>query len=119
MPPKLFSDDGRNVVVRPLAWCGEDEIAQYAAYREFPILPCDLCGSQPDLKRKQIKALLAELERDNPGLRKSMLAALGNAKPSHLHDRDLWERGADPAADDAPDRVGVQRLLRGIRRAPS
>ncbi|EDM78035.1 ATPase [Plesiocystis pacifica SIR-1] len=89
MPPKLRSDDGRNVIIRPLGTCAEADIARYAALANFPIVPCDLCGSQPNLKRQQMKALLTQLEGDNPLLRKNMLAAVGNVKASHLWDGEL------------------------------
>lgn len=105
MPAKLHSDDGRNVVVRPLASCAEAEIAEYAALAGFPIVPCDLCGSQPNLKRQQVKSLLSALEADNPLLRKNLLAAIGNVKPSHLWDEDLrGDRadGRDPQAQADP-----------------
>ena len=100
MPAKLHSDDGRNVVIRPLASCGEAQIAEWAQLRGFPIVPCDLCGSQPNLKRQQMKGLLATLERDNPLLRKNLLAAVGNVKPSHLWDPALAKH-AEP--DDGPE----------------
>ena len=91
MPPKLRSNDGRNTIIRPLAYCSEREIAEYAAERNFPIIPCDLCGSQSNLKRARIKALIAELEKEIPHLRASMLKALGNAVPSHLLDHTLFD----------------------------
>lgn len=89
MPCKLHSDDGRNTIIRPLANCEEASLARYAELRDFPILPCDLCGSQDGLKRKQAKSWLEELERMAPGARASMMAALGNVKPTHLYDPDL------------------------------
>jgi tRNA 2-thiocytidine biosynthesis protein TtcA len=92
MPPKLVSDDGRNVVIRPLIYCAEDDLAAYAAERAFPILPCDLCGSQENLQRKAMTRLLADLDAKHPGARANMLAALGNVRPSHLFDKDLWRK---------------------------
>jgi tRNA 2-thiocytidine biosynthesis protein TtcA len=91
MPPKLRSTDGRNTLIRPLAYCSEKDIADYAALRQFPIIPCDLCGSQTNLKRAKIKNLIAELEKDIPHIRASMLNAVGNAVPSHLLDHQLFD----------------------------
>src|SRR5215510_10003816 len=90
MPPKLVSDDGRNVVIRPLMYVAEKDIARYAAAMAFPILPCNLCGSQEQLMRKQVKRMLAEIEASAPRARESMLAAMGNVRPSQLLDRKLW-----------------------------
>ena len=91
MPPKLRSNDGRNTVIRPMAYCSERDIAEYAESRQFPIIPCDLCGSQTNLKRVQIKNLIAQLEKDIPHIRASMLNALGNTVPSHLLDHQLFD----------------------------
>ena len=91
MPPKLRSNDNRNTVIRPLAYCHERDIAEYAALREFPIIPCDLCGSQSNLKRARINRLIQDLEQEIPHIRSSILTALGNVVPSHLLDHDLFD----------------------------
>lgn len=90
MPPKLVSDDGRHVVIRPLAYCEEKDLARWAAHREFPIIPCDLCGSQENLQRQQIKNMLTEWEKKFPGRIESMFQALSNVAPSHLLDPKLY-----------------------------
>jgi len=91
MPPKLRATDGRNTVIRPLAYCAESDVAEYAAVREFPIIPCDLCGSQSNLKRARIKRLIHELELEIPHIRSSMLNAAGNLIPSHLMDHEHFD----------------------------
>jgi tRNA 2-thiocytidine biosynthesis protein TtcA len=91
MPPKLISDDGRNTVIRPLLYAAEETIAEFAALMAFPILPCNLCGSQEQLMRKQVKAWLTELVTRAPRARQSMLAAMMNVRPSQLLDKDLWQ----------------------------
>lgn len=99
MPPRLRSDDGRNTVIRPLCYAAEKDLAAYAELKGFPIIPCDLCGSQENLQRKKVKRLLDGLAQDEiPMIRQSLLAALGNVRPSHLMDRDLYpihERSQD------------------------
>jgi tRNA 2-thiocytidine biosynthesis protein TtcA len=91
MPPKLKSDDGKHVLIRPLAYCKESDIAQYAAAKEFPIMPCDLCGSQETLQRKAIKRMLQDWERKTPGRIENVFRALTSVSPSHLADRDLFD----------------------------
>src|SRR5215510_8462703 len=91
MPPKLRSKDGRHLVIRPLASVREAELARYAELRAFPIIPCDLCGSQENLKRKQVKEFLREWEQRSPGCTDSMFAALSNVAPSLLLDRRLFD----------------------------
>jgi tRNA 2-thiocytidine biosynthesis protein TtcA len=103
MPPKLISDDGRNVVIRPLSYAAEKTIARYAELMQFPILPCNLCGSQEQLMRKQVKRLLAELEATAPRVRESMLAAMANVRPSQLLDHELWRALDLPVARDSED----------------
>ncbi len=91
MPPKLKSDDGRHVVIRPLAYCEEKDLAGYAELKQFPIIPCTLCGSQENLKRKELKALLREWEKRHPGRIETILTSIQNVRPSHLLDRALFD----------------------------
>jgi tRNA 2-thiocytidine biosynthesis protein TtcA len=91
MPAKLRSDDGRHIVIRPLAYVEEEDLTAYAALRQFPIIPCDLCGSQEQLQRKQVKALLRDWEKKHPGRLDTIFNALGNVAPSHLMDRELFD----------------------------
>jgi tRNA 2-thiocytidine biosynthesis protein TtcA len=94
MAPKLLSDDGSNVVIRPLYYCREKDISAYAQIRDFPIIPCTLCGSQENMQRKIVKDMLHEWERKYPGRLDNMLRALQNVVPSHLSDRDLFDFAA-------------------------
>lgn len=90
MPPKLVSDDGRHMVIRPLAYCEEKDLARWAEHRQFPIIPCDLCGSQENLQRQQVRRMLQDWEQKHPGRVESMFQALSNVAPSHLLDRRLF-----------------------------
>ena len=111
MPPKLVSDDGKHVVIRPLAYVAEADLAAYAEARQFPIIPCTLCGNQENLQRVQMKQMLREWDRKFPGRLDNMFTALGNVVPSHLMDRKLFpfttrqttgvaDRNGDRAFDD-------------------
>ncbi|HKX39534.1 MAG TPA: tRNA 2-thiocytidine(32) synthetase TtcA [Burkholderiaceae bacterium] len=91
MPPKLRSDDGSNVVIRPLAYCRESDIKRYAAAMQFPIIPCNLCGSQPNLQRQAMKELLQQWDRAHPQRLRSMFSAVTHVVPSHLLDRNLFD----------------------------
>jgi tRNA 2-thiocytidine biosynthesis protein TtcA len=102
MPPKLVSDDGRHVVIRPLAYVEEADLAAYAELRAFPIIPCDLCGSQEQLQRKQVKAMLREWEKKHPGRIDTIFGALTNVAPSHLLDRTLHDFANIEATGETP-----------------
>ena len=91
MPPKLRSDDGRNVVIRPLAYCNEKDIQAYSDLQQFPIIPCNLCGSQENLQRQVVKDMLQEWERKNPGRTESIFRSLQHVNPSQLADRNLFD----------------------------
>jgi tRNA 2-thiocytidine biosynthesis protein TtcA len=116
MPPKLVSDDGKHVVIRPLAYVEERDLEAYARLREFPIIPCDLCGSQEQLQRKQVKAMLREWERRHPGRLESIFGALSNAAPSHLLDRTLFDFAA--VAPGAPAAQPESQPIHLVARVP-
>src|SRR5687767_7684422 len=102
MPPKLLSDDGRHVVIRPLAYVREDDIEAYAQARQFPIIPCNLCGSQENLQRKQVKKMMAAWERETPGRIETIARALGNLRPSQLADPTVFDFLSLGRRGDAP-----------------
>lgn len=113
MPPKLQSDDGKHIVIRPMAYVREADTERYAELRQFPIIPCDLCGSQENLQRKQIKLMLREWEKRHPGRVENIFSSLATVVPSHLMDRSLFEfsslaatgvadKNGDIAFDDEP-----------------
>jgi tRNA 2-thiocytidine biosynthesis protein TtcA len=113
MPPRLRSDDGRNIVIRPLVYAAEADLSAFAEEKSFPIIPCDLCGSQEHLKRKRIKELIASLEADNPDVRRSLFAALANVRPTHLLDPSL--RAPNGATEAVEGEEVVARLLQLVR----
>ena len=102
MPPKLYSDDGRNTVIRPLAYCDESWLIELSNEQQFPIIPCDLCGSQENLKRKQIKKMIAELHDNNPNVKGSIFHSMKNIKPSHMLDPVLRHLDVQPQISDDP-----------------
>jgi tRNA 2-thiocytidine biosynthesis protein TtcA len=102
MPAKLMSDDGKHVVIRPLAYCSEADIKAYAAARGFPIIPCTLCGSQEHLQRQAIKQLLADWNRRYPGRIESIFSSLQNVVPSHLADEELFDFKGLGSAESLP-----------------
>jgi tRNA 2-thiocytidine biosynthesis protein TtcA len=103
MPPILRSDAGNNTIIRPLAYCQEAEIAKYAEERQFPIIPCNLCGSQPNMKRARVKRLVNELEKETPFVRSSIMTALTNVTGSHLLDNKLYDfRNFEPLVKQIP-----------------
>lgn len=105
MPPKLRSDDGRNVVIRPLAYCREKDIQRFAEILEFPIIPCNLCGSQENLQRQNIKAMLAEWEKKHPSRIESIFTSMQNIAPSQMADTSLFDftsLNIDRAGERAP-----------------
>src|ERR1700678_2234007 len=117
MPPRLVADGGAVIVVRPLVYCAEDDIRAFSTLAGFPILPCDLCGSQENLQRKAMGRLLDGIERDNPGAKNVMLSALQNVRPSHLLDQGIWRALGLPVAredeEGAPRaQIPAQRLVR-------
>ncbi|MFT6221531.1 MAG: tRNA 2-thiocytidine biosynthesis protein TtcA [Candidatus Endobugula sp.] len=91
MPPKLLSDDKRNIVIRPMAFCRESDIERYAVHKKFPIIPCNLCGSQENLQRQSVKAMLQQWDKDTPGRTDNIFSAISKISPSQLADKDLFD----------------------------
>ena len=118
MPPKLRSDDGRHIVIRPLAYCAEDDIAEYARQRAFPLMPCSLCGSQENLQRQAVKTMLAEWEGRFPGRTETIFRALGKVEPAHLADARLFDF-AGLGAHTEHERTGSHAWLAGEGAAPA
>ena len=112
MPAKLRSDDGKHVVIRPLAYVEESDLEAYAELKQFPIIPCDLCGSQEQLQRKQVKALLRDWEKKHPGRLDTIFNALGNVAPSHLMDRELFDFDELVADDETTPETHPIRLMK-------
>ena len=110
MPPKLLSDDGKHVVIRPLAYCKEKDIETFATIKEYPIIPCNLCGSQENLQRQVIKDMLQKWEKEFPGRTDSMFTAMQNVVPSHLADTKLFDFKGLQQAEDAFDRLNIISL---------
>ncbi len=126
MPPKLLADDNRNIVIRPLAYCRERDLDKYARLREFPLIPCDLCGSQENLQRQQIKVMLAEWEKISPGRTNNIFRALQNIAPSQLADINMFDfsslgldrsgtRAPYPFASDETTRSPVEQPLNFVK----
>lgn len=107
MPPLLHSDDGRNTVIRPLCYAHESDIARFAELMRFPIIPCDLCGSQENLQRKRVKRLVDELSKDIPNVKSSIVSAMGNLHVSHLLDKQFWSA----PTEEAPARAVARQPL--------
>jgi tRNA 2-thiocytidine biosynthesis protein TtcA len=111
MPPKLQSDDGKHVLIRPLVYCKETDIAEYAEAKAFPVMPCNLCGSQETLQRKAIKQMLLDWERKTPGRIENVFRALTAISPSQLADRELFDFATLGARSETPKRSSVDWLL--------
>jgi tRNA 2-thiocytidine biosynthesis protein TtcA len=111
MPPKLLSDDKQNVVIRPLAFCKEQDLARYAAIKEFPIIPCNLCGSQDHLQRVQVKEMLARWEKDYPGRTESIFRSIRHISPSQLGDTQLFDFGSLRVERDEDLHIPVIRAV--------
>ncbi|WP_460749935.1 tRNA 2-thiocytidine(32) synthetase TtcA [Marinomonas epiphytica] len=110
MPPKLLSDDGKHVVIRPLAFCKESDIEAFAIAKGYPIIPCNLCGSQENLQRQVAKDMLQQWEKDYPGRTDTMFTALKNVVPSHLADTELFDFKSLTQSDEAFNKLNIISL---------
>ncbi|WCN11412.1 tRNA 2-thiocytidine(32) synthetase TtcA [Marinomonas mediterranea] len=110
MPPKLLSDDGKHVVIRPLAYCKEEDIEKFANYKSFPIIPCNLCGSQENLQRQVVKEMLQNWEKQYPGRTDTMFTAIKNVVPSHLADTELFDFKGLTQSEDALKKLNIVSL---------
>lgn len=117
MPPRLVADEGRHTVIRPLVYCAEDDIRAFSKEMQFPILPCDLCGSQENLQRKQVGKILDDMEEKHPGLKQVMLHATQNVHASHMLDRDLWQRLGIGTPKEAESKLVPATKLTRLRSA--
>jgi tRNA 2-thiocytidine biosynthesis protein TtcA len=121
MPPKLTSDNGKHTVIRPLAYVEETDLEAYAAYKQFPIIPCDLCGSQDNLQRQQVKQMLRDWDKQFPGRVENIFRSLQNVSPSHLLDRQLFDFAtltpglAPSVSNERDDEAEVLQVVRFIR----
>ncbi|WP_027330831.1 tRNA 2-thiocytidine(32) synthetase TtcA [Marinimicrobium agarilyticum] len=121
MPPKLLADDKRNVLIRPLAYCKEQDLAEYAEYKAFPIIPCNLCGSQENLQRQVIKQMLTDWEKQHPGRTETIFSAIRNVAPSQLADTNLFDFAGlriDPEAapqEESEEDAGVQQFIPALQ----
>lgn len=118
MPPKLLSDDGRNIVIRPLAFCREADLAEYARVKGFPIMPCNLCGSQENLQRKAVKAMLEDWERATPGRVDNVFRALTNVSPSQLADPKLFDFASIGRSESRSDADWLTDTIVSTKRPP-
>ncbi|SBS33929.1 tRNA 2-thiocytidine biosynthesis protein TtcA [Marinomonas spartinae] len=110
MPPKLLSDDGKHMVIRPLAYCKEKDIQAFADMKAYPIIPCNLCGSQENLQRQVVKDMLQQWEKDYPGRTDSMFTAMQNVVPSHLADNELFDFKGLKQSEDAFNKLNIISL---------
>ncbi|TDO96760.1 tRNA 2-thiocytidine(32) synthetase TtcA [Marinomonas balearica] len=110
MPPKLLSDDGKHVVIRPLAYCKEEDIEKFSVYKSFPIIPCNLCGSQENLQRQVVKEMLQSWEKQYPGRTDTMFTAVQNIVPSHLADTELFDFKGLTQSEDALKKLNIVSL---------